>query len=152
MNRGFRISLPKIHRRFCIGPPKIHRRFRIGPQVTLNLLLPEFHSRWILVYHGCYARKATKLHIWNRMIDIAFLWHILRESKPSRLISWKVNFGAWIMGMLLCGTSIRFRGFRLRSGENVFFSTSMPWFWKNNYNQPPHNKAISQLFTLVAIF
>ena len=43
---GFRIGPPKMHRRFRIGLPKIHRRFRIGPpQVTLNLLLPEFHSR-----------------------------------------------------------------------------------------------------------
>ena len=67
-HRRFRIGLPKIHRRFRIGPPKIHRRFRIGPpQVTLNLLLPEFHSRWILVYHGYYVRKATKVPIWNRM-------------------------------------------------------------------------------------
>ena len=42
--------------------------FRIGPpQVTLNLLLPELHSRWILVYHGYYVRKATKLPILNRM-------------------------------------------------------------------------------------
>ena len=69
MHRRFRIGLPKMHRRFRIGPPKIHRRFRIGPpEVTLNLLLQEFHSRWILVYHGYYERKATKLHIWNRMI------------------------------------------------------------------------------------
>ena len=44
--------------------------FHIGPpQVTLNFLLPEFHSRWILVYHGYYVRKATKLPIWNRMKD-----------------------------------------------------------------------------------
>ena len=71
MHRRFRIVLPKIHRRFRIGPPKIRRRFRIGPpQVTFNLLLPEFHSRWILVYHGYYARKATKLPIWNRMCNI----------------------------------------------------------------------------------
>ena len=62
IHRRFRIGLPKIQRRFCIGPPKIRRRFRIGPpQVTLNLLLTEFHSRGILVYHGYYARKATKL-------------------------------------------------------------------------------------------
>ena len=68
IHRRFRIGLSKIHRRFRIGPPKIHRRFRIGPtQNTLNLLLPELHSRWILVYHGYYARKATKLPIWNRM-------------------------------------------------------------------------------------
>jgi hypothetical protein len=46
IHKLFRIGLPKIHRRFRIGPPKIHRLFRIGlPQVTLNLLLPEFHSR-----------------------------------------------------------------------------------------------------------
>ena len=76
---GLRIGPPKMHRLFCsgvskihskfrIGPPKIHRRLRIGPpQVTLKLLLPEFHSRWILVYHGYYARKATKLPIWNRI-------------------------------------------------------------------------------------
>ena len=64
----FRIGLPKIHKRFRIASPKVHRRFRIGPpQVTLNVLLPEFHSLWILVYHGYYARKATKLPIWNRM-------------------------------------------------------------------------------------
>ena len=36
----------KMHRRFHIGLPKIHRRFRTGPPpVTLNLLLPELHSR-----------------------------------------------------------------------------------------------------------
>ena len=46
MHRHFRIGLPKIHILFRIGPPKTHKRFRIGPpQVTLNLLLPEFHSR-----------------------------------------------------------------------------------------------------------
>ena len=74
MHRRFRIGLPKIHRWFRIGPPKIHRRFRIGPSpVTLNLLLPEFHSRWILVYHGYYVRKATELLIWNRMKNIAQL-------------------------------------------------------------------------------
>ena len=62
IHRRFRIGLPKILRRFCIGPPKIHRLFRIGPnQVTLNLHAPEFQSRGILVYHGYYARKATKL-------------------------------------------------------------------------------------------
>ena len=66
MHRRFRIGLPQIHRRFPIGPPKIHRWFRIGHhQATLNLLLPEFHSRWILVY---YVRKATKLPLWNRML------------------------------------------------------------------------------------
>ena len=59
-----RIGPPKMHRRFRIGLPKIHRRFRIGPpQVTLNLLLTEFNSRSILVYHGYYERKATKLPI-----------------------------------------------------------------------------------------
>ena len=68
MHRRFRIGLRKIHRRFRIGPPKIHRRFRIGsPPATLNLLPSEFHSRSILVYHGYYARKASKLPIWNRM-------------------------------------------------------------------------------------
>ena len=74
IHRRFRIGLPKIHRWFRIGPPKIHRRFRIGPpEVTLNLLLQEFHCRWILVYHGYYERKATKLPIWNRMYIISFL-------------------------------------------------------------------------------
>ncbi len=87
MHRRFRIGLPKIHRRFRIGPPKIHRRFRIGPpQVTLNLLLPEFHSRWILVYHGYYVRKATKLPIWNRMLIISFLtiiyWKLMHQYYP----------------------------------------------------------------------
>ena len=70
-HRRFRIALPKIHRRFRIGPPNIHRRFYIGPaQVTLNLLLPESHSLWILVYHGYHVRKATQLPIWNRMQDM----------------------------------------------------------------------------------
>ena len=55
--RGFRIGPPKIYKRFLIGPP----------QVTLNLLPPEFHSQWILVYHGYYAIKATTLPIWNKM-------------------------------------------------------------------------------------
>ena len=60
-----------MHTRFRIGLPKIHRRFRIGPpEVTLNLFLPEFHSWWILVYNGYYARKATKLPIWNRMTNL----------------------------------------------------------------------------------
>ena len=69
---GFRIGPPKIHRGFRIVLPKLHRQFRIGPpQVTLNLLLPQFHSRWILVYYGYYARKATKLPIWNRMVLIS---------------------------------------------------------------------------------
>ena len=58
---GFHIAPPKMHRRFGIGLPKIHRRFRIcPPQVTLNLFLPEFQSRWNQVYHGYYARKAIK--------------------------------------------------------------------------------------------
>ena len=65
---GFLIGPPKMHGRFRIGLPKNHRQFRIGPpQVSLNLLLPEFHSRWILVYHGYYVRKAIKLPTWNRM-------------------------------------------------------------------------------------
>ena len=46
MHGQFRIGLPKILRRFRIGPSKIHGWFRIGPpQVSLNLLLQEFHSR-----------------------------------------------------------------------------------------------------------
>ena len=84
MHWRFRIGLPKIHRRFRIGPPKIHRLFRIGPpQVTLNLIMLEFHSRWILVYHGYYGRKATKLPIWNRIEDIwtkGSLSHSINES------------------------------------------------------------------------
>ena len=63
-HRRLRIGLLKIHRQFRIGPAKIHKRFRIGPpQVTINLLLPEFQSQGILVYHGYYARKATKVPI-----------------------------------------------------------------------------------------
>ena len=70
IHRRFRIRSPKIHKRFRIGSHKIHRRFRIDPPlVTLNLLLSEFHSQWILVYHGYYARKATKVPIWNRMCN-----------------------------------------------------------------------------------
>ena len=71
----FLIALPigptKRNRQFCIGLSKIHRRFRICPsQATLILLPPEFHSWWILVYHGYYARKETKQPIWNRMADL----------------------------------------------------------------------------------
>ena len=83
MRRRFHIGLSKIHRRlFRIGSPKIHRRFRIGPQVTLNLLLPEFHSCWILVYHGYYVRKATKLPIWNRMVFSVPFNFLLSFSDP----------------------------------------------------------------------
>ena len=78
---GFSIGPPKMHRRFRTGPPKIHRRFCIGPpQVTHNLFLTEFHGRWILVYHGCYARKATKLPIWNRMT-----YHIKNQNYGTEL-------------------------------------------------------------------
>ena len=62
MYRQFCIGLPKIHRQFRIGPPKIHRWFRIeSPQATLILLPQEFYCHLILVYHGYYVRKATKL-------------------------------------------------------------------------------------------
>ena len=57
MHRRFRIGIPKINRWFCIGPP----------QVTLNMLPLKFNNWWILVYHGYYERKSTKLPIWNRM-------------------------------------------------------------------------------------
>ena len=69
MHRRFRIGLPKIHRQFLTCTPSINRWFRIGPpQVTFNLLLPEFHSQWILVNHGFDARKARKLPIWKKCI------------------------------------------------------------------------------------
>ena len=85
-NRRFRIGLPKIHRRFRIGPPEIYRRFCIGPpEVTLSLLLPEFHSRWILVYHGYYERKSTKLPIWNRMYPYSDERRDILSNIPIRL-------------------------------------------------------------------
>ena len=36
----------------------------------LNLVSLDFHSRGFLWYHGYYARKATKKHVWNRMINM----------------------------------------------------------------------------------
>ena len=67
MHRRFRIGFPKTLRRFRIGPSKIHIRFCIGPpQVSANFLQQQFHSQWILAYHGFYARKAI-FFIWNEM-------------------------------------------------------------------------------------
>ena len=37
-----------------------------------NLLTLDLHSLEISVYHSYYARKATKLPIWNRMANITF--------------------------------------------------------------------------------
>ena len=122
MPRRFCIGLPKIYRWFRIGPPKIHRRFSIGlPQVTLNLLLPEFHSQWSLMYNGYYARKATKLPIWNRNLE--------RKTGPQR--QQEKAFKCYIRHMDCCPSfsAVTFRGPPLDSETGW---TGELWSMKNS--------------------
>ena len=52
MHTGFRIGLPKIHRRFRIGPPESV----LAPYIRIDP--PEMHRRGILMYPVYYVRKA----------------------------------------------------------------------------------------------
>ena len=56
---------------------------------SLNLPPLDFHSQVIPVYDNCYARKATKLPIWNRMEDIQQLLHFHR--------CFRLLFGVWLL-------------------------------------------------------
>ena len=70
LHRRFRIALPKMHRRFRIGPLKMHRQFRISPpQVSLNLFPKEFQNfkvgelcNIIEVFEVCYRFITGVLH------------------------------------------------------------------------------------------